>query len=182
MPYSADYDPKAAHEYYMKHRKLKGRRSTRKLSDEGKERFAYAKYQLTEQKKARIAKARERNNAVRDQRLEMIEKAKKEQKEQLASAAKEKIAMLRDMLKGLPKEVKEKKKAHIQGLIDNIKGKLSDMKKRIDDDAKSQKNIAREQTKAANKKDKEQATKEYEAALDKAYADIKKQNPRRGKE
>ena len=31
------YDPVKAHEYYMKNRELKGRRSSSKLNDEGKE-------------------------------------------------------------------------------------------------------------------------------------------------
>lgn len=46
------YDPVKAHEYYMRTRELKGRRSSSKLSDEGKEAWAYTKEQITTSKKA----------------------------------------------------------------------------------------------------------------------------------
>ena len=35
------YDPQKAHEYYMRTRELKGRRSATKLSDEGKKVWSY---------------------------------------------------------------------------------------------------------------------------------------------
>lgn len=37
------YDPVKAHEYYMRTRELKGRRSATKLNDEGKKVWAYTK-------------------------------------------------------------------------------------------------------------------------------------------
>ena len=51
-----DYDPQKAHEYYMKHRKLKGKRSTRKFTQKQKEQWAYAKDQLKTQQKDRNEK------------------------------------------------------------------------------------------------------------------------------
>ena len=61
MAYSdPNYDPVAAHEYYMKHRKLKGRKSTTKaqrsvkgMSKSQREQWAYARAQLFEQKTAK---------------------------------------------------------------------------------------------------------------------------------
>lgn len=47
------YDPVKAHEYYMRTRELKGRRSSSKLSDEGKEVWSYTKNQITTNKKTR---------------------------------------------------------------------------------------------------------------------------------
>ena len=40
------YDPVKAHEYYMRTRELKGRRSTMKLNDEGKNVWAYTKNEI----------------------------------------------------------------------------------------------------------------------------------------
>lgn len=59
------YDPVKAHEYYMRTRELKGRRSTTKLNDEGKEIWAYTKNEITSEKKEkgkrRTGKARTKN-------------------------------------------------------------------------------------------------------------------------
>lgn len=46
------YDPVKAHEYYMRTRELKGRRSSSKLNDEGKKVWSYTKEQISENKKA----------------------------------------------------------------------------------------------------------------------------------
>ena len=41
---NVNYDPKAAHEYYMKHRKLKGKKhSTKGFGDTQKEQWEYVK-------------------------------------------------------------------------------------------------------------------------------------------
>lgn len=48
------YDPVKAHEYYMKHRELKGRNSTAGLNDEGKAAASYVKEQLTTERKAKV--------------------------------------------------------------------------------------------------------------------------------
>lgn len=47
------YDPVKAHEYYMRTRELKGRRSTTKLNDEGKKVWAYTKMRFLVRRKKR---------------------------------------------------------------------------------------------------------------------------------
>ena len=56
------YDPVYAHEYYMAHRKLKGR-STSGLNDEGKAAAYQVKKALQEEKKKRISESNERKKA-----------------------------------------------------------------------------------------------------------------------
>ena len=48
------YDPQKAHEYYEQHKKLKGRRTTTTLTDEGKEAASYVKSQITDEKNAKL--------------------------------------------------------------------------------------------------------------------------------
>lgn len=48
------YDPVKAHEYYMKHRELVGRKSTSTLNEEGKSTANYVKSQIDEERKAKI--------------------------------------------------------------------------------------------------------------------------------
>ena len=64
-----NYDPKAAHEYYLRKRKLKGRHSTKHMSNRQKEQWDYAKDQLKEQKKSRDAKDKSTINANRDKAI-----------------------------------------------------------------------------------------------------------------
>ena len=65
------YDPVKAHEYYMAHRVLKGRkRSTADLNDEGKEIWATTKENITAEKKEKIAeKQSERDREVKRLRI-----------------------------------------------------------------------------------------------------------------
>lgn len=62
------YDPVKAHEYYMRTRELKGRRSSSKLNDEGKEIWSYTKNEITTDKKEDVEE--ERQN--RDQKIEKL--------------------------------------------------------------------------------------------------------------
>ena len=55
------YDPVWAHEYYMRNRELKGRKS--KLNDEGKEAADYVKSKLDEERKAKIKSHKDQTNA-----------------------------------------------------------------------------------------------------------------------
>ena len=73
---AVDYDPQKAHEYYERHKKLKGRRSTSGFSSQQKEMWSYAKDQLKTQKKTRNETNRERINKSRDEQLQRLEEAK----------------------------------------------------------------------------------------------------------
>ena len=48
------YDPVKAHEYYLRNRELKGRRSSSKLNETGKEQWSYAKEQIKTEKNQKI--------------------------------------------------------------------------------------------------------------------------------
>lgn len=61
------YDPVKAHEYYMRTRELKGRRSTSKLSDEGKKIWSYTKNSIKEEKTAKVEAEKEKRNQQTEQ-------------------------------------------------------------------------------------------------------------------
>ncbi len=53
MAYASKYyDPVKAHEYYEKHKKLKGRQSTKGMTNSQKEMATYVKDKLSAEKKA----------------------------------------------------------------------------------------------------------------------------------
>lgn len=57
------YDPVKAHEYYMRNRQLKGRRSLTTLSDEGKKVWSYTKNSIKDEKNKKIKDAVAKRNA-----------------------------------------------------------------------------------------------------------------------
>lgn len=68
------YDPVKAHEYYMRTRQLKGRRSSSQLSDEGKKVWEYTKSNITAEKKSKIEeKKTERDTKITESRAKATE-------------------------------------------------------------------------------------------------------------
>lgn len=57
------YDPQKAHDYYMKNRELKGKQSTKGMSDQQKEAWSYSKNSIKEKKKADLTSASEAQKA-----------------------------------------------------------------------------------------------------------------------
>lgn len=58
------YDPVKAHEYYMRTRELKGRRSTSNLDDEGKKIWSYTKNQIKTEKKGALENEKTKTNST----------------------------------------------------------------------------------------------------------------------
>lgn len=143
---AVNYDPVAAHEYYINYTKkglTKGRRSTKGFSQTQKEQWAFAKHQLSEEHKA-IGKG--------------ITSVSSTTRKILSERARDKIKEIRGRLKGLSKEEKARVKEEIQGLIDGIKSKLA----------------ADRETWKGKVKDMRDTEKEaYEQRKDKAYETIK---------
>ena len=91
------YDPVKAHEYYIKHRELKGRASTAGLNDEGKAAASYVKEQLTTERKSKV-------EANKEDTTNQIDKFREQKKSNI-----------------------EAHKAAIQSQIDRLKAKLRSM-------------------------------------------------------
>ena len=86
------YDPVKAHEYYEEHKKLKGRRSTSTLNEEGRQVWGYAKTQISNEKKAKSKSLSEDYKAkVQDYRA-----SAKEAKERISAELKEKLTSITD--------------------------------------------------------------------------------------
>ena len=94
------YDPQKAHEYYMRTRELKGRRSATKLSDEGKKVWSYTKNEIKAEKKAKVEEEQEK----RKQTITALRER--------ASATREQIsARLRELNDALTKRASRKKES-----------------------------------------------------------------------
>lgn len=118
------YDPQKAHEYYEKHKKLKGRRSTKGFDDSQKAMWGYVKSELNTEKK-------QRNSAA-------SAKAK-EQRQNFTEQCKAKVAALREKLKGLSKEQKAAMKERVAAKIADIKAAFKEKKADVTANTKTEK-------------------------------------------
>lgn len=101
MAYASQYyDPVKAHEYYEAHKQLKGRTSTKGLNEAGKAAAKYVKDQIKAEKKA-----------FNDKMKEILKQRIAELKEQLKGASKEERAAAIQQLRDNIKSVKEKAKS-----------------------------------------------------------------------
>lgn len=142
---AVDYDPQKAHEYYERHKKLKGRgkRSTKGFSKTQKAQWAYAKEQLKEEHREIGHNITEESKATR---------------QELSDTAKSRIKALRESLKGMSKEERAEAKERITGLIDSIKERLRGDKADLTETTKGK---------------REQESEDYEQRKDTAYKTIK---------
>lgn len=175
------YDPIKAHEYYMQHRKLKGRRKTSSLSQEGREVWNVTKSNISTEKKSAVEKMREKQKketaALRarakqtreriSNKLKLLNdaltrKAKNERK-RLSDANKAQIEHIRNtkpppgLTKAEKAEWDRKQRAKIANVRENTDGK----KKDLSTDTASNKTSNRESA----KEQREKVGTELKAAL-----------------
>ena len=139
-PYASPYyDPEKAHEYYEAHKQLVGKRSSSKLSDEGKELWYYTKEQIKEEKKQRIAEEKEARDAYL---TEMREKAT-ETRERISAKLKELSTALTEQSKAMRENIKNEKDQKIEDLKSNELPKNMPRRKRARLVAQRQMKIAK---------------------------------------
>lgn len=164
-----NYDPVKAHEYYEKHKKLKGRRSTKGFSQSQKERFAFAKFQLGEDKKRQISEISEQRKALAAQVSQDI-REKKEAATKQAAAQIEKIRSRLKALKGASPERKEQMRDMIAGAVASIRESTKQKREQLTGQGKA----ARQEISEAAKTAKQGVREEYEKKVDEAYNKIKR--------
>ena len=154
------YDPQKAHEYYMKHRQLKGRSSTAGLNESGKAAALQVKEALKQEKKEYMDKV----NAVLEKNIQSIKDRLEKKREE--------IKRERERIKELPKEQR-------QAALD----KLNDDKAKFTEECKTEIGGLREQTKKYKQEVKDYFNEKYVQELDKIKADstMQKQKKRKKK-
>ncbi|TXH16183.1 MAG: hypothetical protein E6R03_05880 [Hyphomicrobiaceae bacterium] len=129
------YDPVKAREYYLRNRELKGRRSTSKLTDEGKMVWDYTKSQITAEKKLALEEnANKKKEEVKglqttakEKRKELSEKIKLAMKG-LSEETKKKIEALPKIPKGLSEKARAKAALERKEKIAKIRGEAKDVR------------------------------------------------------
>lgn len=133
MAYSSEYyDPIKAHEYYEKHKKLKGKTSTAGLNEDGRIAAKYVKQKLTEERKAKTETLKKSMNS----RIEGIRR---------------KIKAIKGT-KGTSKQKKEQLRKEITELREEFKEKKTSIKSQYDDRYVAELNKIKSDTSKLSKK------------------------------
>lgn len=163
------YDPAKAHEYYLKNRELKGRRSTAKLNDEGKNAARYVKEQLSTERKQKVETHKEQTNST----IDSLREHKNAQVEAHKNAMQVKIDNLRQKLKGMSKEEKARNKERIYGQIDSLREDNKAQRQRLAESFKAASGSLRTEHKEERSRLKNEYDDKYLQELDKIRSESK---------
>ena len=173
-----NYDPIAAHEYYEKHKKLKGRRSTTKaqrsikgMNRAQREQWAFARAQLFEEKKRRTEELKagkkgalsalsEAGRAVTAEKQEIVKRLSESQKQQLELISEQK------------KKQKEKIQAQATKKIEALRNKLKNLPPAERQKVKEQIQKSIDKIKTGLKKSKDKLSADTQARKEDIRADI----------
>lgn len=149
------YDPVKAHEYYLRNRELKGRQSSTKLNETGKEQWSYAKEQIKTEKNQKIeeaktdrdsqieelrAKAAEKRESITAKLKELNAKLSKDatsDKEQIDTSTSNSIDQLRSMMKS--NAMSADRKIEIQNKINELRENAAIDKANVTEETKAEK-------------------------------------------
>lgn len=161
------YDPVKAHEYYMRTRELKGRRSTAGLNDSGKAAVKYVKEQLTAERKAKVKESKEQTNSA----IDTLRTQKKAKVEEYKNEMSGKIESLRAKLKKMSKQEKAQKKEQIYEEIAKLREDNKAERTRLSEELKKASSDLRASHKETAAALKEEYDQKYEEELAKIKAD-----------
>lgn len=177
------YDPVKAHEYYMKHRKLKGR-STSGLNEEGRDAAYYVKQKLNAERKEKVdadkatmdsniesSKSTMSSNIKRitDERADKIAESKHQMESkvnkfrELTNSLKEKhVEIAKDRIKNLQSQISvkgrtEADKARIRAKIETLRKENSEKRAELQSQFKNMQNSLRSEHNARSATVKESA-------------------------
>ena len=163
------YDPVKAHEYYLKNRELKGRRSTAGLNDEGKNAARYVKEQLTSERKQKVEAHKQETNST----IDSLREQKKSAVEAHKNAMQVKIDRLRAKLKGMSKEDKARNKERIYGQIDSLREDNKQVRQQLQEAFKASSTDLRSAHKEERTRLKNEYDEKYLQELDKIRSESK---------
>lgn len=166
MTSSPYYDPKKAHEYYMRTRELKGR-STTSLNDEGKKIWSYTKNNIKSEKAAKVKEEQEK----RDQKITELREKAEATKEQISSRLKELNGALTQNASDRKKSIDTDKDSDLE----EIEKESSSQKERIDNkkDAEIERLMAIEIPSGLSKAERSKRVAERTAKIAKLRNDAK---------
>lgn len=167
------YDPVKAHEYYEKHKQLKGRTSRPSLNEEGKKVAAVVKENVNEEKNTKLNEEAERYKKEQELRRD----ATKRTMEQHRKIMNQRIESLRNSIKRMPDSMKYSEAPKIKAMI----------KKLVEDNDKKRKSLQEKYASDSKKASEETYNKrssinqEYDNIYETEYNKIASEEQYKGK-
>ena len=158
------YDPVKAHDYYMEHRQLKGRKSTAGLNESGKVAAQYAKSQINAERDRKLAERKLRYDSDKQIRKDTYTGDKKYAQEW----KKGELNSISEKYKSDKKEETEAKKEAISKSTNEVKSEISKLREEL----KSMSTAQRKQKSAEYKEkiaDLRQHNSDTRKAINEAY-------------
>ena len=115
------YDPVKAHEYYEEHKKLKGRREGRTLTEEGVKAKMYVKKTINEKRDADLKALKEGYEKDREATTKEGEELQKQVVSAYAKQTGQKIALLQEKIMSMTKAERKAKGRQLQREIDVLR-------------------------------------------------------------
>ena len=163
------YDPVKAHEYYEAHKKLKGRKTTSNLNEEGRNIASYVKEQINKERDSKI----DAHRSQTDSQIESAQSERDRKIEQHKNEMNSAIEALRNQLKRMSPASKRAHRDEIQADINALREENAEMRAELSAEFKQTK----VDLNAGHKTEKANLTAEYEEKylqeLDKLHADPK---------
>lgn len=172
-----NYDPVKAHEYYEKHKKLKGRRKKSTVSTKGwnqtqNEQLAYVQKQLQKQYQKNNTKDKDKISDRAGVELEEIALRRQQEKKDCVRSAKDKINKLREQFANATPEQQEQMRKKISDTIRNIRESTKEKLGMIGQKTAGESGKVRKKASNDIKKASEKNKKGYEDALETAKKKI----------
>lgn len=160
------YDPVKAHEYYMRHRELKGRTSTAGLNDEGKAAARYVKEQLTTERKSKV----EANKENTTNQIDQLREQKRSNIAAHKAAMQRQIDQLKAKLSSMSSADKQKNRARISSSISALREQNAAERERLNAAFQAQSKSLRTAQKETNENLKTEYEDKYLSELAKIKA------------
>lgn len=111
------YDPEKAHEYYMKNRELKERKSTKTLNEKGMEVADYVKSKIDEEKQGKLSEAQ----SVYDRLLALLKEQKAADTQENNETTADKIKAAQNAKDSTVEKVTNQSRSDIEGIANKAK-------------------------------------------------------------
>lgn len=159
------YDPVKAHEYYEKHKKLKG--ATSGLNDAGKEAAKYVKNQLDTERKSKVESHKNQTEYEKEFNRSSVKSQIQAHKYNMQND----INNLRNQLSGMSKEDRAANKDRIQDEINRLRENNNHMRQELQESLKGTISGLNETHKTYKTQLKEEYDNKYAAEIDKMLLD-----------
>lgn len=173
-----NYDPQAAHEYYEKHKKLKGKKSTTKaqrntkgMNKTQREQWAFARAQLFEEKKKRteeLKAGRKGALAALSEAGKQVTAEKQEITKRLSESQKQQLELIAEQKQKQKEQIQKQATQKIEALRNKLKNLPPEQRQKVKEQI--QKSI--DKIKTGLKKSKDKLSADTQARKEDIRADI----------